>query len=186
MLTIYTIGHSNFEADEFLMTLQQHGITVLVDVRSRPVSKYVPHFNKDALEQLLPANSIDYRYAGKYLGGQPDDPAVYRSGELPDDETGREQYLRKVDYLAVMERDWYKKGIERLLDIVRETQGNVVIMCSEGHPTDCHRHHMIARSLIDPVVKIVEDEVQVIHILRNGGTETVDPSVFPPVQLSLF
>ncbi len=186
MLMLYTIGHSNFEADEFLATLQQHELAVLVDVRSRPVSKYVPHFNKDALERFLPANGIEYRYAGKYLGGQPDDPTVYRSGEVPDDETRREQYVRKVDYLAVMERDWYKVGIDRLLDILHDTAGHVVIMCSEGHPTDCHRHHLIARSLVDPVVKIVDDVVQVIHILRDGDTERVDPLSFPPVQLSLF
>jgi uncharacterized membrane protein YcaP (DUF421 family) len=33
-LTLYTIGHSNLTRDDFLAHLRQHGITVLVDVRT--------------------------------------------------------------------------------------------------------------------------------------------------------
>jgi len=43
-VTIFSIGHSNQPLEAFLSLLQQHSIQVLVDVRSSPYSKYVPHF----------------------------------------------------------------------------------------------------------------------------------------------
>lgn len=187
MLTLYTIGHSNQTAEEFLALLQQHGVAVLVDVRSHPVSKYVPHFNKDALQTFIEAHGLSYRYAGQYLGGQPDDPSVYKTETVPEAGTSREKFLKKVDYEAVMQQDWYRKGIQRLLQIIAETEGGVAIMCSEAAPHDCHRYHLITRSLLDPYVRVTEEAIQVIHILRDGSREVVDPSEFDkPTQLSLF
>lgn len=187
MLTLYTIGHSNQTAEEFLALLQQHSVKVLVDVRSHPVSKYVPHFNKDALQSFLETQGLSYRYAGQYLGGQPDDPTVYRTETVPDAGTSREKFLKKVDYVAVMRQEWYLKGIQRLLQIMTEAEGGVAIMCSEAAPHDCHRYHLITRSLLDPLVRVIEDDIQVIHILRDGSSEAVDLREFDkPTQLSLF
>lgn len=44
--TVYTIGHSNQPTEAFLDLLRQHGIEVVVDVRSAPYSRFVPQFNK--------------------------------------------------------------------------------------------------------------------------------------------
>lgn len=193
-LTLYTIGHSNLSAAEFLAYLGQHNITVLVDVRSAPYSRYVPHFNKNSLQTFLEGSGIDYRYAGEFLGGQPKDETVYKNQEVPDENTKRPKFLKLVQYLDVMQRDWYKKGIHRLLDIVRETSAmgsGVAIMCSEGNPLECHRHHLIARSLLDPAVRITDKNVNIFHIIKDGNMEAVDPSVFdaksePPYQPRLF
>jgi uncharacterized protein (DUF488 family) len=193
-LLLYTIGHSNREPDEFIQHLQQHQVTILVDVRSRPVSRYVPHFNKDNLEVFLPKQGIDYRYAGQYLGGQPDDPALYFDEERPDEEAAkRSDYRKKVRYTEVMNQDWYQRGIERLVDIIREAQalgGKAAIMCSEGDPRDCHRHHLIARSMLDPLKRVIDTSLQIQHILRDGSLEVpLDPEDFKPErpeQLRLF
>src|SRR5690606_25094622 len=80
-MTLYTIGHSNLSAEAFAERLQRHNITTLVDVRSAPVSKYVPHFSKSALNVFLPQRGVIYRYGGKYLGGRPDDPALIHEGK---------------------------------------------------------------------------------------------------------
>jgi len=194
MLTLYTIGHSNLSAEDFLRYLRQHSITVLVDVRSAPYSRYVPHFHKNRLQPFLEANGLDYRYAGEFLGGQPKDETVYQNQEVPDETTKRPKFLKLVQYLDVMRRDWYQKGIHRLLDIVRETGakgGAVAIMCSEGNPLECHRHHLIARSLVDPAVRITDENVKILHIVKDGNIEIVDPSSFavksePPHQPRLF
>ncbi len=179
MDTLYTIGHSNLSKEDFLAHLRQHNITVLVDVRSAPVSRFVPHFNKKALEAYLKENGIDYRYAGEYLGGRPKDESVYKNETVPDVDTKREQFLKLVDYEAIMKTEWYQKGIRRLLDIITETQnGGVAIMCSEGNPLDCHRHHLIARSLLDPAVKIIDKNLKVQHIIKDGNIEIVDASAF--------
>jgi hypothetical protein len=58
-------------------------------------------------------------------------------------------------------------------------------MCSEGNPLDCHRHHLIARSLVDPLVKVTNDQVVVMHIKRDGTLEAVKPDDFK-TQLPLF
>ena len=83
------------------------------------------------------------------------------------------------------QRPWARpilnKGIHRLLDIVAETQAkgeHVAIMCSEGNPLDCHRHHLITRSLLDPAVKITAANLKVQHIVKEGMLEAVDASSF--------
>lgn len=180
-LTLYTIGHSNLSKEEFLAYLRLHNIKVLVDVRSSPFSRYVPHFNKNILEAYLKENQFDYRYAGEFLGGQPKDETVYKHQVVPNDDTSREKFLKLVDYEAVMQQEWYQRGIQRLLQIIAEAQEantHVVIMCSEGNPLDCHRHHLITRSLIDSSVKIVEINVKVQHIIKDGKIEIVDENVF--------
>lgn len=180
---LYTIGHSNLSPDEFLDILRQHEITTLVDVRSRPVSRYVPHFNKDKLAVFLEKHSIHYRFAGRHLGGQPDDPAVYKSGVVPDATAKREHFRKDIQYEAVMQSEWYQTGLHHLLEIVKQAQNEdnkVAIMCSEGDPHQCHRHHLITRSILDPKVGLVNVSIKVIHITRDGKIETADPAEFDP------
>lgn len=182
---LYTIGHSNMSVEEYLALLEQHRITVLVDVRSAPYSRYMPQFNKANLEGLLRQHHVDYRFAGKWLGGQPQDPGVYRDGVVPDDSTARAEFLEKVDYEAVMRQDWYRRAIDHLLAIVRDAAARderVAIMCSESNPHECHRHHLIARSLIDPHVRVVGTPVWITHILRDGGTKEVAAADFEKVE----
>jgi uncharacterized protein (DUF488 family) len=66
---LYTIGHSTLSFAEFLETLQSHSIQTLVDIRSIPMSRRLPHFNRDTLEQTLPQNGISYLWM-KELGGR--------------------------------------------------------------------------------------------------------------------
>ena len=53
-MTIFTAGHGNQSFNEFRSLLTKHGVTLLVDVRSKPYSRWVPHFNKNYLEAHLP------------------------------------------------------------------------------------------------------------------------------------
>jgi uncharacterized protein (DUF488 family) len=187
-MILYTIGHSNIPLDDFLANLRRHHIKVLVDVRSAPYSRYVPHFNKHNLEAWLKEKDIDYRFAGETLGGQPKDDTLYKDNTIPEEDADPSKFLRSVLYKEVMKRDYYLKGIRRLLEIVAETDGGVAIMCSEGDPHDCHRHYLIARSLVDPKVRVVDSDVHVHHILKDGTIEDVDESAFeePPEQLKLL
>lgn len=69
MTTVYTIGHSNKQLAAFISLLQGAGIRNLVDVRSRPQSRYCPWFNRRSLEAELPAAGIEYHFMGNRLGG---------------------------------------------------------------------------------------------------------------------
>ncbi len=183
---VYTIGHSGHDVRAFFDLLDRHQITILLDVRSAPYSKFVPHFNKQLLEAECKTRGIEYRYGGQVLGGRPEDAESYRDGQVPDPEMAREKYLKQVDYLAIMKQQPYRRGIARLLELAQSAA--VVVMCSEGNPVECHRHHLIARSLIDPLVRVTAQAVEVAHILKEGTLEIVNPDVFvePPKQLELF
>lgn len=68
MPTIYTIGHSTRNLDEFLDLLKAENIQTLADVRTAAGSRKYPHFNKDNLANSLPKNDIHYIHLKK-LGG---------------------------------------------------------------------------------------------------------------------
>jgi uncharacterized protein (DUF488 family) len=67
-LSLWTLGHSTRPLDEFIGLLHAHQISLLVDVRTVPRSRYNPQFNKDTLAQSLPNTGLQYRHLPK-LGG---------------------------------------------------------------------------------------------------------------------
>ncbi|MGC9335482.1 MAG: DUF488 family protein, partial [Anaerolineae bacterium] len=72
MTTLHTIGHSNHPQEAFPALLHQHGIELVVDVRSSPYSRYVPQANREILAQTLEHAGIAYRWMGDRLGGKPE------------------------------------------------------------------------------------------------------------------
>ncbi len=180
-MRLFTLGHSNHTLDKFVRLLEDNGIMTLVDVRSAPHSRYNPQFNKENLEAVLPPREIQYAFAGKYLGGRPIDPTCYKSRQLPAEGA---DYLHEVDYPEVMQREWFIKGIERLLELADEQ--TTAIVCSEEDPAQCHRHHLIAKYLMAKY-----PEVKVMHIRGDGtifGAESITTSTDEPTaqQLSLL
>lgn len=147
---IFTIGHSNHPLDRFVSLLRQHAIEEIIDIRSAPVSRFVPHFNRKALENRLPESSFRYTYLGKELGGRPTDPVLY-------DESGHILY----DRLA--QNALFLQGIEEVL--ARSLSGASVLMCAEENPTRCHRHHLVSRVLISK-------GAEVAHIRGDGSLMT--------------
>ncbi len=170
-ITVYTIGHSNQAVEGLIGALQRHGVGVVVDVRSIPFSQYTPQFNRHALERELAAAGLRYAFAGDFLGGRPSDPTCYRTGELPE---GEANYLALVDYEEVARRPWFRRGLERLIEIAAEAP--TAIMCSEEDPLRCHRHHLIARALL-------AQGIAVGHIRKEGP---VEPAVPAPKQMTLL
>ncbi len=70
---IYTIGYGARPLPEFIAALQAYHIAYLLDVRSKPYSRYRPEFGKSELESALKEAGIRYVFMGDTLGGQPDD-----------------------------------------------------------------------------------------------------------------
>ena len=173
-LEIYTIGHSTLDMDDFLRLLKENTVKVLVDVRSKPYSRFNPQFNHDSLKHALAHAGLEYVFAGQYLGGRPSDPTCYKNSIVPDDKT---DYLKLVDYKQVMERDWYQRAIERLLQIASERLA--AIMCSEEDPARCHRHHLVTQSLLDR-------GITVWHIRSDGNVEEARPLPAVAQQLPLL
>ena len=127
--TIYTIGHSTRTLDELVAALRGHGITTLVDIRSFPMSRRLPHFNRESLETELPRCGIACVWL-KELGG--------RRKKIRDDSpnTGlrNDSFRNYADYMMTEE---FAAGIDRLVEIAE--RGSTAIMCAERVWFRCHR-----------------------------------------------
>jgi len=166
-MEIYTIGHSNVPLSEFLSLLEKHKIDSVVDVRSRPVSKYVPHYNKGMIERYLKTAGFGYHYisdevVGNLLGGFPKDLECY------------EQDV--VSYDAVRTRKWFQEGLTKLMEYAKERR--VALLCAEENPYRCHRHNLLTQSLL-------ARGVAVCHIRGEGSLETAVKDV-KQVSLSSY
>ncbi|MFZ0547017.1 MAG: DNA helicase RecQ [Candidatus Promineifilaceae bacterium] len=163
-IPLYTIGYGARDIADFIAVLQANDIAYLIDVRSKPYSRYKPDFTKQALERHLQAADIRYVFMGDTLGGMPDDPDCY-------DAEG------KVVYEKVAQKAFYHQGIGRLQDAF-DQQLRVAIMCSEGKPENCHRTKLISKTLI-------AQDVPVVHIDENDQLITHQSLAVPP-PLPLF
>lgn len=146
---IFTIGHSNHPIEKFLNLLRQHSIHILVDSRSQPHSKFVPHFDREPLSSYLEPCGVRYLYMGDELGGRPPEPEYY-------DTEGRVLYYR------VAASDRFRSGMSRLLKDSRDFR--MVILCSEESPTYCHRRLLVSKVL-------TENGIAVQHIRGSGALQ---------------
>ena len=150
-----------------------------MDVRSSPYSQYSPQYNRENLEQTLAEAEILYKYAGDFLGGRPKDPSCYKTELVPDNKA---DYLHLVDYPTVMTKEFFQKGIQRLIEVA--TDSRTAILCSEEDPSHCHRHHLIGKYLVSKGINVLHirgDGVLIKdHLLPNLSDEP------PARQLPLF
>jgi uncharacterized protein (DUF488 family) len=161
-LSVYTIGHSDHTVAAFVDLLRQHEIALVVDVRSQPYSRWAPQFSRETLARDLQEAGIGYRFMGDALGGRPTDPALYDPGQ------------ESPNYQRVEQTPAYQAGIDGLLDLARS--GRVAIMCGEGDHRHCHRHLLIAQTLL-------ARSLRVLHIQPDGRVVEGERVV---QQLSLF
>ena len=68
MTVIYTIGYQGLTPAQFIGLLKEHGVDLLLDVRSRPHSR-MKGFAKNTVADSLEEAGIDYQWAGDRLGG---------------------------------------------------------------------------------------------------------------------
>lgn len=119
---IWTIGHSTRPFDELVAILKQAGITLLVDVRAKPQSRFYPHFNKKYLIEHLP---MEYRWMGDALGGK-------NMHLIP-----KEDFDRGIDELVALSK------ADRVCIMCSEGQPTP----TKWRPEGCHRWNTIAPAL---------------------------------------
>ncbi len=133
MMKIFTVGHSNRSAEEFISLLEASKIELLVDIRAYPVSERNPHFNRENLEKSLSGEGIEYLWMGKELGGfrkKSDGP-----GEISPNKAWKSEGFRR--YADYMMSEAFKKAIEKLIELASEKRA--ALMCAEKHYWKCHR-----------------------------------------------
>lgn len=152
MATLYTIGHSTRTLDELVSALQAHGIQTLVDIRAFPMSRRLPHFNRESLEAALPKHGIRYVWM-KALGG-------YRKAtrkDSPHSALRNASFRNYADYTLTPE---FGAAISELLELAE--QSRTAYMCAERVYFRCHR--MIVSDWL------VAHGHEVLHIDAEGPT----------------
>lgn len=149
-LVVFTIGHSIHSLEKLISLLSANRIDVLVDIRSDPYSRKVPHFNKDNLEKEIKKSGLKYLFLGKELGGRPTKRQFY-------DQEGF------VLYSKIADSPDFKSGLERVLNGIEKFR--VALMCSEENPANCHRRLLVGRVLSS-------SGVEVFHIRGDGSIQT--------------
>ncbi len=171
---IYTIGYSGFSIDDFIETLKDNSINVIIDVRSMAYSERYADYNKDHLETKLKNNHIYYRNYITEFGARQENPLYYNSNE---------GYLDFEKFSLSAE---FQLGVKKICDSLEQGY-RICLMCAEKNPIQCHRTILVARSFF-------EKGYEIIHIIPGGNTLTQNQieeellrTYFPQRgQLSLF
>jgi uncharacterized protein (DUF488 family) len=160
--TIYTIGHSTRSLPEFIGILKAHRITMMIDIRSIPRSRYNPRFDRDTLAEALVDAGIRYFHCSD-LGGfrRPKKDTVNTAWSS-------RAFRGFADYMQTPE---FSEAIGRVIGLAEND--TVVLTCAEGNPFRCHRR-LIADAL-------VVRGIQVLHIStrRSAKPHTLTPFARP-------
>ncbi|MCB4758494.1 MAG: DUF488 domain-containing protein [Sulfurovum sp.] len=130
MRTLYTVGHSIYEIEDFISLLKNNNVNTIVDVRSTPYSKFASQYNREDLKYYLKENGICYIFMGDLLG------ARHENKDLLFDNG-------KVDFKKVQETISFQQGITRLDKGISKGY-NISLMCSEKEAFDCHRFGLVS------------------------------------------
>jgi len=151
--TLYTIGHSTRTWDEFIEVLKAHSVETLADIRSFPMSRRLPHFNREFLERTLPEAGIRYVWLPA-LGG--------RRKKIRDDSPNvalrNDSFRNYADYMLTSE---FQRGIIELIAIAERSRA--AYMCAERLYFRCHR--MLVSDWL------VAHGHEVLHIDGSGPTK---------------
>jgi uncharacterized protein (DUF488 family) len=147
---LYTIGHSTRTLDELVSALKAHGIEALVDIRAFPMSRRLPHFNRESLEHSLSEQGIRYIWM-KALGG-------YRKAtreDSPHTALRNASFRNYADYTLTPE---FEHAAAELLQLASTSR--TAYMCAERVYFRCHR--MIVSDWL------VANGHEVLHIDAEG------------------
>lgn len=114
---------------ELIDVLRAHSIQTLVDIRAFPMSRRLPHFNRENMEKELPAQGIAYVWM-KPLGG-------YRKQTRKDSPNSGLRNASFRNYADYMLSDEFKASAGELVKLGE--QSRIAYMCAERVYFRCHR-----------------------------------------------
>jgi uncharacterized protein (DUF488 family) len=127
--TVYTIGHSIREWEDFVSVLKTHQIGTLLDIRAFPVSRRMPHFNREHMEKALAEAGIEYVWR-KELGGRRG-KSLQKS---PNTGLRNDAFRNYADHMLSVEFQAAVGGV-----IKAAAYKPTAIMCAERVFFHCHR-----------------------------------------------
>ncbi len=171
---VFTIGHSTLALITFINILQAHSVTLIVDIRTIPRSRYNPQFNYDTLPKILHSSGIGYRHMPG-LGG-------LRHAKKGSPNTGwhNVSFQGFADYMMTEEFD---KNLAELIQLA--TREQIALMCAESVPWRCHRS-LIADALLVhgiSVEHIMGPSRRTVHNLTPFGRINGTSITYPPESI---
>lgn len=124
--TLYTIGYEGVRIEDFVLTLLNAGVELLVDVRDVPISRK-RGFSKTILRETLEANGIRYVHL-KGLGDPKPGREAARAGDTKLFKRIFNAHLKSVTAQLDL-------GVARALS----QDARVCLMCFERQHCECHR-----------------------------------------------
>ena len=129
MATIYTVGHSTRAWPDFVDVLNAHAIARLVDIRAFPMSRRMPHFNREAMAEALPEAGIEYRWM-RELGGR----RAKQRADSPNLGLRNEAFRNYADYML---QETFQQAAGELVELAQRQR--TAVMCAEKVFFQCHR-----------------------------------------------
>lgn len=150
--TVWTVGHSTRQADDFVAVLTAYEIELVADVRRFPGSRHSPQFASAQLEETLAAAGIAYHWFPA-LGGRrrPDRASANVGWRHP-------AFRAYADHVATEE---FAEGLFELLMLAHGLR--TAVMCAELLWWRCHR-----RIIADVLVSL---DIPVVHIRDREHAE---------------
>jgi len=150
--TLWTIGHSTREWDDFVAMLREAGIDCLVDVRRFAGSRRNPQYSPLAMAPALRDAAIDYVPMPEFGG---------RRLPLPDSPNGAWRVTAFRGYADYMATPEFALARTRLMDLAGARRTSV--MCAEAVWWRCHR-------------RLIADDFtargwQVLHLMASGKVQ---------------
>ena len=147
MAKVFTIGYAGIQLPRFIEVLQQNGVTLLIDVRSMPRSRYFADYNDNSLSKELAKYNIRYEH-------------------------WREFGARQLDYKyeTIANSELFQKALARLKDC-GET---VCLMCAEIDPINCHRFVLVGRYLDDVTNIIAKRNGEVLYETKSETEKRIN------------
>jgi len=153
MATLYTIGHSTRTMEDLIAALHAYEIKTLVDIRAYPMSRHLPHFNREFLEKNLPVSGIQYVWM-KSLGGH----RKRIRQDSPNIALRNDSFRNYADYMLTPE---FEAAMVKLIALAESSR--TAYMCAERVYFHCHR------MLVSDWLVAYGNEVQ--HIDGIGSTK---------------
>lgn len=140
---VFTIGYEGADADRFLDTLKDAGVSTLADVRAVAGSRK-RGFSKSALRDALENRGIGYRHFIE-LGTPKEGRQAARAGDS--------DLMKRIYCDEVLTTEPAKEAFEELEALARSQP--ICLLCFERDPSICHRR-ILAQRLEAKGFKIVD------------------------------
>ena len=155
---LFTVGHGTLEIEQLTGLLVDAGIARLVDVRSFPGSRRLPHFGREEMAHSVPVAGVGYEWWPALGGRRKPQP---RSANVA---WRNPSFRAYADYMTSFP---FLDALDQL--VLDATSNDVAVMCSESVWWRCHR-----RLIADAAVLLRESEVW--HLLHDGRLQAHPPT----------